>query len=335
MKKVFVIFLPIILIISLAACEKNNFEAFINASNKTSDIKRGQENLTLNLNLDFNTEGLSSEQLKKLNYFKNIEARFNTVYDKELEKTISRTYFNFGGLGFDVNFYDDGEKSFIKMPIIGDYMMIDEELKGDFTQNMETEDVKGECISEEAFKAIKDKWLNTIKRDDVFTGKDSVMTTPDGEVKITEYSIKLTDEDFKTFLNESIDIIRNDENLKENITKYINSDNEGKEEINIEEFFDSFKKNLEQSKIENLRYKAYIDIDGYIIKEAIDFHIKFEDMSMSRMKELKYSFEVNRWSIEKEQNLEFPELTEENVLDPEEVDQGVPFIFENVLEKNE
>lgn len=333
MKKVFVIFLSIILIISLTACGKNDFEAFINASNKTSNIKKGQEDLTLNLNLDFNTEGLSSEQLKELNYFKSIEARFNTAYDKELEKTISRTYFNFGGLGFDVNFYDNGEKSFIKMPIIGDYMLIDEELKGNFTQDMEAEGAEGEFISEEAFKAIKDKWLNIIKRDDVFAGKDSVMTTPDGEVKITEYSIKLTDEDFKTFLNESIDIIMDDKNLKENITKYIKLDNEGKEEINIQEFFDSFEKSLEQSKIKNLKYKAYIDIDGYIIKEVLDFHIKFEDMSMNRMKELKYSFEINRWSIEKEQKLEFPELTEENILDPEEVDQGVPFIFENVLEK--
>lgn len=335
MKRILLILLAVILIISLAACKKNNFEAFMNASKKTDDIKRGQESIDLKMALDFNTEGLTPEEIKKLNYFRKIETKINTTNDEELNKTIGRIYFNFAGLGFDAVFYDDGEKSFLKMPIIGKYMVFDEEFIENYSKDINISNEENEFISEENFEEIKKKWLDMIKSDDVFAGKDSVMTTPDGEVKVTEYNIKLTDGQFKNLLNESLEIVYDDEAIKENIEKYMKQSDENDIDINSEEFFDNLKKGLEESEIENLSYKAYIDIDGYIVKESINFDIKFDGESSEIMKGFKYFFEINRWSIEKEQKFEFPQLTKENTLDQDEIEQGVPFMFEDVFEKNE
>lgn len=335
LKRILLILFSVILIISLVACKKNDFEAFTNAAKKTDNLKRGQESIDLKMVIDFNTEGLTPEEIKKLNYFKKIETKINTTNDEELNKTIGRIYFNFAGLGFDAVFYNDGEKSFLKMPIIGKYMVFDEEFIENYSKDINISNEENKFISEENLEEIKKKWLDMIKSDDVFAGKDSAMTTSDGEVKVTEYNIKLTDGQFKNFLKEFLKIIYSDEAIKENIEKYIKRSVANDIDINSDEFFNNLKKGLEESKIENLSYKAHIDIDGYIIKESINFDIKFDGESSDRMKGFKYFFEVNRWSIEKEQQFEFPQLTKENTLDQDEIEQGVPFMFEDILKKNE
>lgn len=335
MKKILLIVLSLILIVSLVACKQNDFEAYMKSVSKTAEIKKGQQSIDYKMNIDFDTEGLSPEKIKDLNYFKNFESEFNLTYDDELKKNIARNYFNFGGLGFDAVFYYDGEKSFIKMPIIGKYLVLDEKLFDNYMEDTELANSEKEYISKEAIEKVEQKWLDMITRDDVFAGKDSIMSTPDGEVKVTEYTIKLTGEEFKNVINESADILLNDEVLRETIKEYIEKSTEDKIDLNLDEVIEDFKDGMKYSKIEDISYVAYIDIDGYIVKENIEFEMNFKNSEEHRMNSFKYFLEINRWSIEKEQEFNFPELTEDNTLNTDEVDQGVPFMFENIFEKNE
>ena len=335
MKKILLIVLSLVLIISLVACKKNDFEAYMKAVNKTVEIKRGQQSINYKMNIDFDTEGLTEEEIKDLNYFKNFESQFNLTYDDELKKSIARNYFNFGGLGFDSVFYFDGEKSFIKMPIIGKYLILDEELLEDYMEDTESTNNEKEYISKEAIEEVEQKWLDMINREDVFAGKDSIMSTPDGEVKVTEYTIKLTGEEFKNVINESADILLNDEILRETIQEYIEKSVDDEIDFDLDEVIEDFKKGMEYSEIKDISYIAYIDIDGYIVKENIEFEMGFKNSEEHRMNSFKYFLETNRWGIEKEQEFNFPELTEDNTLDPDEADQGIPFMFENIFEKNE
>jgi len=116
--------------------------------------------------MDFNTEGLTPEEIKDLNYFKNFEIKFNLTFYDVLKNTIGRSYFNFGGLGFDAVFYNDGEKSFIKMPIIGKYMVLDEKLMENYRVDKDVENKEKECISEKTIEELKNKWIAMIKKDD-------------------------------------------------------------------------------------------------------------------------------------------------------------------------
>ncbi|WP_432662927.1 hypothetical protein R9X47_20360 [Wukongibacter baidiensis] len=335
MKRVLLVLLSVILIISLVACKKNDFDAYIKAVNKTNEIKRGQESINYKMNIDFDTEGLTSEEIKDLKYFKNFESKFNLTFDNDLNKTIGRNYFNFGGLGFDMTFYNNGKESFIKMPILGKYLVLDEKLMGNYLEDKDIKNEGKECISEKTIEELGQNWIDTIKRDDVFAGKDSVMTTPEGEVKVTEYTIKLTGEQFKKLLTESGDILLKDKELKETIEAYVRKSVKEELDFNFNDAISNFKEAIKESKFENLSYIAFIDIDGYIVKEKIEFNIRFTGEKHEGMNGFEYYLEMNRWDIEKEQEFKFPELTEENTMDTDEIDQGIPFMFESLFEKKE
>lgn len=334
-KRILLVVLAFALIIFSTACKKNDFEAYVKAVNKTNEIKRGQKSLDFKMNMDFNTEELTSEEIKDLNYFRNFEAKFNVTFDDELKKTIGRNYFNFGGLGFDAAFYNDGEKSFIKMPIVGKYIVLDEKFMENHIKDKDDEYKENKCISDKTIEELESKWVTMIKRENVFAGKESVMTTPDGEVKVTEYTIKLTGEQFKKLLDESIDILLGDEALKETIKEYADKSGYAEADFNFDKALNNLKKSLKGSEIGNLFYTAYMDIDGYIIKENIEFDISFIGEEFNGLDGLKYSLETNLWSIEKEQKFDFPQLTDENTLNNDEIDQGIPFMFESIFEKKE
>ncbi|WP_432407616.1 hypothetical protein [Wukongibacter sp. M2B1] len=330
MKRVLLFLLSVVFLISLAACKNDDFDAYIKAVNKTNEIKRGQQSKDLKINMDFDMEGLSDEEIKKLSYFKSLNSKFNITFDNDLNKSIGRNYFNFGGLGFDMTFYRNGEESFIKMPILGKYLLLDESLIDTYLKDEEIDKEEKKCISEKTIKELGEKWIDTIKRDDVFAGKDSVMSTPEGEVKVTEYTIKLTDEQFKKLLTESGDILLKDEKLKETIDEYVRRIREGESDFNFNDAISNFKEGIEESEFENLSYIAFIDIDGYIVKEIIEFSIRFRGQKYEGMNGFEYYLETNSWDIEKDQKFEFPELTKENTMDIDEIDKGIPFIFENL-----
>jgi hypothetical protein len=318
--------------VSLIGCQRNDFEDYIQSIKKTREIEKGQQSMDMKMNMDFDTEGLSSEEIKDINYFKSFESQLNLIYDNEADKTIARNYYNFGGIGFDTTFYDDGEKRFIRMPIIGKYLVLSEEFTDNYSKDV---DGKNEYISKKTIEDIRNKWLTTIKSDDVFVSKDSFMTTPNGEVKVRKYTVNLTGEQFKNLLSESTDILLKDELLKETIEEYINKGRKKHKISDVSKLLNDFKEGLKKSKIDNLSYVAYIDIDGYIVKEEIKFDLKFIGSDFYNINGFKYGLEINRWDIESEQKFEFPEFTKENTLDPEEIEQGIPFMFENIFDKNE
>jgi len=119
---------------------------------------------------------------------------------------------NFGGLGFDFDLFVNGEEIFMKLPIIGKYMKIDE-MQSSMMQQEQDGDI--EIISEETLDGINRKWLEMLKEEDIFRGKNIVLTTPDGEVKTTEYTIKLNDEQIKSLAVYGMDMLSNDKKLKE------------------------------------------------------------------------------------------------------------------------
>lgn len=50
------------------------------------------------------------------------------MFDDEKEKAIIRSYLNFGGLGYDFEVYINGEEVSMKLPVIGKYLKVDEEM---------------------------------------------------------------------------------------------------------------------------------------------------------------------------------------------------------------
>jgi len=331
-KKLMIAILALVLAAALIGCSFDNLEGYKKAVEKTDQIKKGRTEGEFSLVMDFNTTGMTEEQIKELNYFKNIKGSFNVAFDDELEKGIFRYYLSLGGLGFDLDLFVNGEEIFMKLPVIGKYMRLNEMKK-----NMADKQAEGESevISGETQDAINEKWLGLLKREDIFKGKDTVLTTPDGEVKTTEYTIRLNDEQIKSLAEYSMDLLSKDKKLEENYEKYIRKNVEFLKDTPLEKLLSDMKENIKKYTVESFGYTAYVDIDGYIVNETVGITLEVDNAEPASVTRLSYELDIKNWDINKEQEFDFPALTDENTVDTENMEQNMPFKIEVLFNKKD
>ena len=336
-KIVFIAAFLLILMMFITACNTNNLVEYKKASEKTDQIVKGQTAGEFITTTEINQDGLTAEEIKELNYIKDMNGSFSVVFDDEAEKSIIRSYMNFGGLGYDFEVYINKEEVSIKLPVIGKYLRIDEEM---VSEGEEYYDSENQIISEETGKEFAKRWLSLMNDEDVFKGKNIVLTTPDGEVKTTEYTIKLSDDQIKTLLRDSAEILSNDESLKSFYEKNISSNikkiendleqkTNGSEQKTFKEFLNDIVNSAEKFKVENFSYTALVDIDGYIVNEIIDISIKAIDAEKEGIISANYRLDIKTWDINKDQKFEFPVLTDENTIKPDEMNENMPSVMED------
>ncbi|HHZ00068.1 MAG TPA: hypothetical protein GYA03_03115, partial [Tissierellia bacterium] len=224
---------------------------------------------------------------------------------------------------YDFEVYVNEDQVFIKLPVVGKYLKINEEMLSEGEKYSENQ-----IISEETKKEFIKRWLSLMNEEDVFKGKNIVLTTPDGEVKTREYTIKLKDEQIKALLKDTAEVLSRDESLKSFFDKNIRV-NMGKTEEELktktfEEVLDHILKSTEEFKVDNFTYKASVDIDGYIVNEIIDISLKTIDAEKEGITGIRYHLDIKTWDINKDQKFEFPALTDENTLKPEEMKENMP-----------
>ena len=325
MKRILFAALALMLMISLSACNTSSLEEYKQASEKTNQITRGKVSGEFATKIELNTENLTAEEIKELNYYKDMKGSFNVSYDDEAGKSIFRNYLNMGGLGFDFEVFINGEEMFMKLPVVGKYMKLDE-----VEANVNVEENE-EIISEETINFITQKWISLMNDDDVFKGKDIVLTTLDGEVKTTEYEIKLNDQQIKTLVKESTDILARDEKLNSFYRKYIEKSSEESNVKSFEGILAELKTDIDNYNIESFIYTAYVDIDGYIVNETFEISASVIDPDEKEIKGLSYKLNLNNFDINKEQNFDFPVLSNDNTLSVDEMDESMPDMMKDLF----
>lgn len=325
MKRLLFAALALMLVISLSACNTSSLEEYKQASEKTDQITRGKVSGEFATKIELNTENMTAEEIKELNYYKDMKGSFNVSYDDEAGKSIFRNYLNMGGLGFDFEVFINGEEMFMKLPVVGKYMKLDE-----VEANVNVEENE-EIISEETIDFITQKWISLMNDDDVFKGKDIVLTTPDGEVKTTEYVIKLNDQQIKTLVKESTDILSRDEKLKSFYRKYIEKSSEESNVKSFESILAELKTGIDNYNIESFMYTAYVDIDGYIVNETFEISAAVIDLEEKNLKAISYKLNLNNFDINKEQNFDFPVLSNDNTLSVDEMDESMPDMMKDLF----
>jgi hypothetical protein len=325
MKRLLFAALALVLVISLSACNTSSLEEYKQASEKTDQITRGKVSGEFTTMIELNTENMTAEEIKELNYYKDMKGSFNVSYDDEAGKSIFRNYLNMGGLGFDFEVFMNGEEMFMKLPVVGKYMKLDE------IEASVNVDKAEEIISEETIELITQKWISLMNDDDVFKGKDIVLTTPDGEVKTTEYVIKLSDHQIKSLVKESTDILLSDEKLKNFYSEYIQKNSDESDVKSFESILAELKTGIDNYNIENFVYTAYVDIDGYIVNETFEISASVIDPDENGLKGLSYSLDLNNFDINKDQNFDFPVLTKDNTMNVDEMDESMPDMMKDLF----
>lgn len=332
MKRITALILVLLLtVLSAAACGTNGLADYKKAAEKTDQIAKGQCSAEFDLNMDFNTDGLSQEDISELEYYKNMSGSFQSSYDHEKHLGIYRNYLNLGGLGFDFDLYKNNSEMFVKLPVVGKYMKLDDLLE----QAVQSQTPQPEMISEDTLEALGREWVGILNEEDVFKGKDIILTTPDGEVKTTVYTITLNDDQVKSLEEKALTIFARDENLKRNFTELAEKKTDHEMTATFDEFITEMKAGLKHETIEKFQYTAYVDIDGYIVNETVEVKIKKDELKPGKPKAIQFSLNMKNWNINKDQKFDFPVLTDENTTKPGDLDQTMPSLFRNLFQNNQ
>jgi UDP-glucose 6-dehydrogenase len=285
MKKLIILILISTLLLS--GCSIVGFDTYFNAQDKTEATSKlsTKINVTIKNNIPEITQ---DKDMEKYNYFKEIvyEGTFND--DKENNLMVGKNYVSLGGIGFDFDIYAFDENVFIKYPTTEKYMDV---------KNMETGSL-GMSFNEDQFEMLGTNWENIFNEDSFSKGKSTIITVDGKDLKVTEVIFK-PDTDL---VNEA---------LKNTITEFYT--NEYTEAIAY--FVD----------IEKSDFRAYIDQDGYLVKELYHIEYSFNDMEPSIVVIQIDNFNFNKLEIEK------PIITEDMIMTKEEMNTSMPSFFEDLL----
>lgn len=296
-KKYLKIFIVLLVLILVVGCSDQSYEEYQKAVEKTENLESGKYSIEIQYQTNFNEEELSVEEFKELSNFSNFKFSGVNIFNR-LDDAI-RFYGNLesSNLGLDIEYYQKGQKKYLKIPILGKYIDLNDFNTEELAQEMSF-DVNGNIdinINEEAFERIERLWAEAIQEENVFKGKKSLLETPDGDVKVTEYSIEFSNELLKDLLKETMIIL------------------EISDEVEL----------MNQMTIDAFNYTAFVDIDGFIIEE--DFVMDYSIEDVAEVDSVHFKFKIINYDINKDQNIKIPEIKDTMILD---LDQMSDFLEE-------
>lgn len=323
MKKTILILMIFALVISTIGCTQSDLENYKAAMDKTENMIKGSSVMEIETSTNYNLDGLDEELIKMLKTFEETKIIVKSYFDKDIKRSKDEGYLVLGELGYDFNVYGVDEKYYIE-PLffnLKDKKYIELNIEEMISENQKSEDL---------FKAFANKWSEIINEENVMKGDKVLITTDDGEVKSSEFTINLNDEQLKELLLFFIQKFEeNDEymNLLEEGIYYSNEEqltDEEKKEM-YATVFEELKSFIKNAKDMNLFYKAYIDIDGYVVQEDIKFSFENESASSGALENIEFKMVNQYTNIEKEQDLGFDDPTPEQSIILDDID------FENLM----
>jgi len=318
-KKLLILLLVLSLSIGIVACSGSDLEKYQAAMEKTDNIIKASESFEMNIKTNYNSEGLDEETKRLVESFQDTKLALTGSFDKDLKRSLKMGYLNFGDLGYDFNVYEIEDKYFIEPFFLNlkDHRFIE--------LSMDDFDTSQAEVPEELFEKTGDKWNELLNEENVMKGEKVLITTDDGEVKSSEFTITLNDQQLKEFLVYVVELFEeNGEylNIMEQTT-YIKDEvklTESEKQELYKETFSTLKEFLKNTENLELFYKAYIDIDNYVVQEDIKFSMDSDAVDSGDLLNLEFTMTNKYWNIEKNQVLDFELPTSENTIKIEDVD---------------
>jgi len=300
--KIKLIVFIIILGIIITGCSDKSYEEYEEAVIKTESLNSGKIKIEGNYLISFNEEEFSAEDYKKAEIYSNYKFVGTSIFDKEAEKNNFYGNIEFAKLGFDLEYFKDKNKEYIKIPFLGKYIDLS---NLDEFKEMELENSKFDFninnfeMDAELVNKISKLWTEKISDENVFKGKKFLMNTPEGDVKVIKYTISFSDEILKKLIYKTVLLY----------------------DASIETSF------LEKIAIESFIYDAYVDIDGYIIEENFNISYRFTDIL--EINNFKMDFKLINYDLNEKQEFENINLDESKLLKAKDleniINNGIKF----------
>lgn len=299
----------LIMMMLAAGCSTDALLDYNNAVNKTEEITRGKMSLSIKVSNDFSTEGLSEEAIANLKNFERLEMGMISTFDNNQAKSINDVYVNFGGMGIDSMVYSNDGIAYIRLPMINEYIRVEmDEL--DMPSSM---DVTG---TESLVKRVTKEWTDLLETENVVKGEKSIMTTEDGEVKVTKFTVSPTEDQLRLLLKKIIAILRSEKEALEKFVQFSATDGS----LDYDTLIRSIEQEIEDMEKITFNNLAYIDIDGYIVKESIEIYFENYDPKPGQVIKRTVVISQENWDNEMEQNIVIPDVSPDDIIDMNEAE---------------
>lgn len=335
MKKVFIPVILVIFVFFIASCSmlSSTTQKYLNALNNTQTADTLESKTESKITIDLSKA--SDTAKKNLDNFKEIKLNADESIDNKNKKMEISNYISFGKYSWGTKMYIDGDQAFMK--VNDKYLKLNAVGDGGFALG----DSQFKKEYEEFSKELATIWKETVQKEILAGEGNTIESTPDGDIKVTQLSLELNDEKTKNILDSLAGLLSRSEIMKksaiENAEKYAQieeADKESKEELvrNINDWFDKLPENMKDYKekfsVENLKLTAKIDKDSYIIDEMFEGEIVLKLEGEIR---IKFNTTTTRWNINRKVNVNIPEITEDDLIDEESIDDEMKETFEELF----
>lgn len=315
MKRIFALLMLLSLI--LTSCQvKEPLRSYIEAVERTEAVDEGQSLFSIEVKNTYRDD-------EDLDVGDDLQFEMYSQYDftdSEHEKLEAHSYLYTGDIGMDFSFYSEDDTIFIKLPFEENYLVIDYN-----TINQEATTFQGEDVFTILFQPFMEKWLSILQEENVVRGEKTIMTTEDGDVKATKYTIQLNEEQLEALIIELFSILKsNSDLLVSTANSYMDCVLSEDELIQL---IDDFQSELLKSEM-SMTVVSYINADGFIIDTEVEYTVKYDDEDMPIESQV-YLIRMEEWDIYKDQNFNIPELTEDNSLTMDEFENEMNVLFKN------
>jgi hypothetical protein len=331
-RKAVLIIITLLLVALASGCSgKSDYEVYMEAAERTENVARGKSEMAMNMKLKFNEEGLPREVSEGLEMFGDMTFEIRNEYDKEKEESLNKIFIKAKDTGFDAKVYTKGDVGYVITPLIPKIVVIKggEFVHPDLAPG-DAEEMPN--LSEESLEAIEKVWKSLYSNDNVSALERIVMDTPGGSVKATRYEVNITDEQLKPAIRKTMEIALGDSAFMEGVDDMMRSameeyakDRAGMEELPAEEFSfeEAFRANMdavESSTVKTFSQTAFIDRDNYIIEERLAIDILYHFTEGGTPQSFSMEMTIKNWGLNRQQEIYFPEVTAENSITLEELE---------------
>lgn len=300
-------------LLTVSGCSKRGLEDYEEAVALMETVDSGVEAMDATLHYSFDKEGLSEADVKALEQFEDLSFQMTRTFNKSQDRYAIDGYLSLGGLGFDGALYKNDAGHFIFLPMVNRYVHLEEMLASELVVGQDLSQLSEPPFSEDTLVALQAIWENLLEEENVFKGRPVLMQTGEGELKATVFEITLTPIQIETGLKQVMELLKEDEQWLKFLKAQMAS---SESDVDLETLFSQEPWKADSQSDVGFKYTAYVDRDGYIIKEQVAVDVLIKDESSS-LRGITFAMESAMEQKNKVDQIEMPTFTQDNTLRPE------------------
>ncbi len=307
--------MTLIVMMILGGCAESSLESYRAASKITDAVSSGVQTTDFHLNYTFDKTALKETKIKQLENFEELSLKLTDTFNKKLDQFAIDGYLSMGGLGFDGAVYKSEKGIYAYLPLVNRFVHFEEMMASKEFKDLAKDQQMAPPISAETLLKLDIVWQDLLTAENVFKGSPTLVETGEGELKATLYEITLTPEQISTGLKQVLSVLREDEKW----VLYINEQLSGAgEDMTVEQLLEDKSWNALLSSGIDFKYTAYVDKDGYILKEkvAVDTDMNQTD---NPLKNVQFTMETTLEKRDAVETIEIPDFNDDNTIRPAEL----------------